>query len=300
MTVKQNSLLASSKYSIESENRIFILLPVFNRKNITEQFIKCLNYQTYQNYHLILIDDNSTDGTEEMVQSYIESLTVIKGSGNLWWAGSLQKGYEWLSAQEISSSDIVLMINDDTQFEEDFLEEGVKIMKNSTGSMMLAQCYSNATGQLLDRGVSINWRKFTFEQAQTQEDINCFSTNGLMMIYNDFMATGGFYPKFLPHYTSDYEYTIRAIRRGIKPIISSDFKLCLNEKTTGHHKIESNEYQSKSFIHFIRDYFSLKSPPNPIYLSSFVFLACPWRWKIKNIVRIWKRSIFVIIKVIMN
>jgi glycosyltransferase involved in cell wall biosynthesis len=65
-------------------DKIFILLPVYNRKDMTEKFIRCLKAQTYQNYHLVLIDDGSTDGTEEMVCSYIQDPTMIRGKGN-WW-----------------------------------------------------------------------------------------------------------------------------------------------------------------------------------------------------------------------
>jgi GT2 family glycosyltransferase len=100
---------------------IYILLPVHDRCEITRRFIVCLKAQTYLNYHLILIDDGSTDGTAEMVGEMIPLLTILRGKGDWWWAGSLQRGYEWLkSNSEVSSQDCVLIINDDTEFESDF------------------------------------------------------------------------------------------------------------------------------------------------------------------------------------
>ena len=60
-------------------SKIYILLPVHNRRDQTKTFIDCLTAQTYQNYHLILIDDGSTDGTAEMVQSKIPLAIIIKG-----------------------------------------------------------------------------------------------------------------------------------------------------------------------------------------------------------------------------
>ena len=47
---------------------LYILLPVHNRCDITREFIDCLKAQTFQDYHLVLIDDGSTDGTEQMVR----------------------------------------------------------------------------------------------------------------------------------------------------------------------------------------------------------------------------------------
>ena len=73
---------------------IYILLPVHNRREITRDFIDCLVAQTWQNYHLVLIDDGSTDGTDQMVREQVENLTVIRGKGEWWWAGCLQQGFD--------------------------------------------------------------------------------------------------------------------------------------------------------------------------------------------------------------
>jgi len=53
------------------EKRIYILLPVHNRKEITEKFINCLNRQTFNNYQLVLIDDGCIDGTVDMIKSKV-------------------------------------------------------------------------------------------------------------------------------------------------------------------------------------------------------------------------------------
>ncbi len=63
--------------------RIYIILPVHNRIETTHRFIKCLKRQTYTKFHLILVDDGSTDGTEEYVRTELHDVTVIKGNGNL-------------------------------------------------------------------------------------------------------------------------------------------------------------------------------------------------------------------------
>ena len=68
---------------------LYILLPVHNRRETTRRFLECLRAQTFQDYHLLLIDDGSTDGTAEMAREFISTLTVLGGSGDWWWAGSL-------------------------------------------------------------------------------------------------------------------------------------------------------------------------------------------------------------------
>jgi len=74
---------------------VYVLAPVHNRRATTEKFIRCLLAQTHVNWHLVLIDDGSKDGTEAMARALVRdtSLTVLRGTGNWWWAGSLQQGY---------------------------------------------------------------------------------------------------------------------------------------------------------------------------------------------------------------
>jgi GT2 family glycosyltransferase len=260
--------------------KIYILLPVHNRKEVTARFIDCLTSQTYQDYQLILIDDGSTDGTEEMVEQVIQSLTIIKGTGQWWWAGSLQEGYKWFKTNQVNPKDIVLIINDDTEFEADFLEQALKILVNQPKTLLLAQCYSLQTNQLLDTGTYIDWTRLRFSPASNQQEINCLSTRGLFLRIEDFINIGGFYPHILPHYTSDYEFTVRAFRKGYNLISDPYLKIWVNELTTGYHQMKDNLWNVKQI-------FSIKSPENPIYFSLFIILACPLQWKILNICRIW-------------
>ena len=140
-------------------DKIYIILPVHNRRHITRRFVDCLKAQSYREYHLLLIDDGSTDGTQEMVRDEIAELTVITGHGDWWWAGALQQGYDWFCKQEIDRSNLILIINDDTEFDNDFLERAVFLMKGQKHSLLLAQSFSRETGALVGSGVNIDWSK---------------------------------------------------------------------------------------------------------------------------------------------
>ncbi len=253
---------------------IYILVPVHNRREITRRFIHCLEQQTYRDYQLVLIDDGSTDGTAEMVQQQIRSLTVIRGNGNWWWGGALHEGYKWLLACNAASTDIVLIINDDTEFEQDFLEKALITLRNRPRTFLLSQCYSRQSGQLLDAGVHVDWERFSFDQASTGKPVNCISTRGLFFRIGDFRAVGGFHPFLLPHYLSDYEFTIRAGRKGMALVSEPSVKVRLDESTTGYNTVENGP-----LLRGLKNVFSKRSAINPITLSIFVALACPWRWK---------------------
>lgn len=273
--------------------KIYILLPVHNRHEATLRFIECLKVQTFQNFHLILIDDGSCDGTAEMVRGNVHSLTVLRGKGDWWWAGSLQQGYRWLQEQNVPAQDFVLIINDDTEFETDFLANALALLRNIERSLLLAQCYSRQTGRLLDVGVSVNWDVFSFEQAKKTEEINCLSTRGLFMKVADFIEIGGFHPILLPHYASDYEFTIRAHRMGMKLVSDASCRLRVDESTTGN-----NELYGKSFPNSLWRLFSRRSVNNPFMWSAFIALSCPFVNMPQNLFNVWWNYLATVNKII--
>ena len=214
-------------------SKLYILLPVHNRRDQTEAFINCLTAQTYRNHHLILIDDGSTDGTAELVQERIPSATILKGQGNWWWAGGLQRGIDWLHKASIEDRDIVLMINDDVTFDPYFLEKGAELLSQHPKTLIHSFATGNKTGRIANAGVKADLKKLKFEVTTSDEETNCLATMGLFMRFEDLKQIGGFYPQLLPHYLSDYEFTIRAHRKGLQLLASPELKILLNEDSTG-------------------------------------------------------------------
>ena len=49
---------------------ISVVVPIYNSKNYTKKCIESLMKQTYQNLEIILIDDGSSDGSDEICDMY--------------------------------------------------------------------------------------------------------------------------------------------------------------------------------------------------------------------------------------
>ncbi len=264
-----------------NDTKLHIILPVHNRRSVTEKFINCLAAQSYQNYHLILVDDGSTDGTAEMVRAKIKSLTIIRGGGNLWWGGALHKGYLWLKNHDALLSDAVLICNDDVTFDNDYLETGLEFLEKTPDAMILSTVYTS-DGEFHEAGAVADFKNFTFKNAAPGEIINCATTRGLFFTVSSFFKTGGFYPFLLPHYLSDFEFTIRAHRRGIKITACNKLKLYIDMSSTGYF----GSIDDEGFLIFLKKFFSIKYPNNPVYKLIFVFLACPWRYIAQNTLKV--------------
>lgn len=265
--------------------KVYILLPVHNRREVTRGCVECLAAQTFTDYHLILIDDGSTDGTAEMVQARIASTTVLRGDGDWWWAGSLQQGLNWLKSCGVEDQAVVLFLNDDVCFGSDYLDRAVRLMAGKSRTLVLSRFRKPQTGEIEETGVMADLRRLRFATAGSAECINCLSTRGLFAHWGDIQEIGGFYPRLLPHYLSDYEYTLRAYRKGFKCETSADLLIEPNLATTGYRKIDGT-FVAES----LRRYWSKKSSANPIYWSSFVVLASEPVWVFPNLFRVWLRT----------
>jgi GT2 family glycosyltransferase len=264
--------------------RVYVLAPVHNRRATTEKFIRSLLAQTHVDWHLVLIDDGSKDGTEAMARALVpeSSLTVLRGTGNWWWAGSLQQGYRWLKSNG-RPQDIVLTMNDDTEFDPGFLASAVRALKPH--SLLLARLH-NMKGECVEVGVCWDWKALLARGVMEGSEVNCFATRGLFMRVGDFLDLGGFHPVLLPHYLSDYEFSLRAHRRGYSLITSRDVSLRYddNEALTG---IRST--QGHTTLKRLRLNLSIRSTANPVYWTSFVLLASPLRYMPANVLRVWYR-----------
>lgn len=266
-------------------SKVYILLPVHNRRVITEKFIDCLVAQTYSNYHLILIDDGSSDSTDEMVHAKVSKLAVIRGQGDWWWAGCLQQGIDWLKQNGVDDSEIVLFMNDDVTFAPDFLQNGVHLLDQFVG-LLLPQTLNDKTGHVDETGVEADLKKLSFKIATAPERINCLPTRGLFMRMSVLKKIGDFYPKFLPHYLSDYEFTLRAYRLGIPLTTSPNLIITSDDAATGYRALDG-----QSYIDFLRKYFSIKSASNPVYWTTFVLLASPKLYVPWHLIKIWTYSV---------
>ena len=60
------------------QKRFSVIIPAYNVENYIGKAIDSVLEQTYKNYELIIVNDASTDNTEEMVKKYEEKFKNVK------------------------------------------------------------------------------------------------------------------------------------------------------------------------------------------------------------------------------
>lgn len=262
---------------------LFIILPVHNRIEKTRAIVDDLRHQTMDDWHLLLIDDGSTDGTAAAVAALVPvvKLTIIRGNGTLWWAGALQQAWLALRDEPFRPRDAVLILNDDVTIAPNFLVSGLKCLDEDRGRWLQAIAIGDDAAEPL-AGIEADLVQLCFRPAVPGAPVNCLSTRGLLLDFESFRNSGGFRPRLLPQYLSDYEFTLRAHRRGIRLGTCGRFRLKADLRTTG---IRSTA--GVGLGDFLSMAFHNRHAENPFRLSLFVVLCCPW-WSIPaNLLRLW-------------
>jgi len=65
-------------------DKLLIIIPFYNVENQIQECIEGILQQTYQNFHLVLVNDASTDGTLDIVKDYLSNpkITLLENEEN--------------------------------------------------------------------------------------------------------------------------------------------------------------------------------------------------------------------------
>ncbi len=264
---------------------LHIIVPVHNRAAVSERFAAAIGRQTLREFRLLLVDDGCTDDTVERVRAQVgdQRLLVLNGDGNLWWAGSLQMAYDHLLTEMIGAADAVLIINDDVGFDDDFLEQGLAVLATNRDACIQAIGIDRTSGTI-DCGAVADLRRLEFRPARDGEQPNCLSTRGLLMDAETFRRSGGLRPRWLPHYLSDYEFTLRLQRCGVRLLVDKRFRAEVEVELTG-----INAPNATSARALWSQALSNRAKFNPKHWSAFVLMSCPVSAMPSQLARIWFR-----------
>ena len=274
---------------------LYILLPVHNRREITVRFVEALAQQTWREFSLILIDDGSRDGTADAVRKILAEVVVLTGTGDWWWAGCLDQGCRQLATLGVVDEDILLLINDDLSLAFDFLARAMAEFSTTTDTLLLARQVDATTGKEIDHGggVQVDVSHMRFAAANRAEEINCLPTRGLFIRWRDLCRAGGFRPAQLPHYMSDYEFTYRAWRKGLRLRVASSVSVGVQLAQSGESLATVFRLPRSRRFALI---FSQRFKNNPVTWSMFIQLTAPPARRPYLWAKIWVHFLFVAVR----
>ena len=102
---------------------VSVIIPNYNGKQYLKTCLDALRTQTSRNFKTILVDNGSQDGSREYVQEQYPEVKIVALKENTGFCGAVNAGIR------VSASPYVLLLNNDTQAEPEFVENLTKAVK---------------------------------------------------------------------------------------------------------------------------------------------------------------------------
>jgi GT2 family glycosyltransferase len=265
--------------------KFHIIIPTYNNKEDTLKCLKLLSLQSFQNIFIYVVDTNSQDGTVDSVLNQFPATILIKESDDLWWTGAVNAGLREALAQA-KKSDYILTLNNDVDFNRDYLENLLVAAKLRPGYIIGSTSIDKYDKNIIDTGVYFDWRtrrriKGIFRPGRFFNDyVNRLPGRGSLIPVTVFRQIGLYDERRLPHYAADSELAVRAQNYGMKVCIYYGAILVNDTKVSGYKytpltKLKVTE--AKEILLSNRSVTQIRTRLN------FTLLCCPKRYLLWNL-----------------
>lgn len=124
--------------SRDAGSRIVTITAVHNRMALTAAFLSAMTEARHRlcesdlQLDAVVVDDGSSDGTEDMISTLYPWVQLLKGSGDLFWGGATAMATEHCLQQDSGWSALVLM-NDDVTLAIDEFVRFIEVSSRAPG-----------------------------------------------------------------------------------------------------------------------------------------------------------------------
>lgn len=242
--------------------KISIIVLNWNNEKDTLQCLGSLAFLDYPDYKIILVDNGSTDGSPEKIKNKFPLVELIINQENLGFARGNNIGIEEAVKDH---SDYVLLINNDTTVEPDFLKILVTSMEldKSVGiASPKIMFYSQPQRIWFIGGQYLPFLKKPFhrfygqiDQGQVKEKVEIDWVSGCCMLIRKqvFEEIGKLDTDYF-HYLEDVDFCMRAKHQGFKivvvPIAKIYHKFALS--IGGKYSPVATYYRTRNILLFLK------------------------------------------------
>lgn len=257
---------------------VYLVIPVFNRKEFTKNCLLSLRQQTYQDFKVIVTDDGSTDGTGEMLKNDFPEVIVLQGDGNLFWTAATNMGIEYALKDKATTH--VMTLNNDTLAPEDFMEKMMYWAKQKPNAVLGAFAIESETQKPVYGGEIMHWAwnrtthlldTLPKEQQKGLQAVTYFPGRGMLIPVKVFEKIGLFDVKRFPHYYADYDFSNQARVHGFEMYCNYDAKISIYPEASG----DRQNRKQKNLKNYKRHLFDIRGGGNLGNFTRFTLKNCP-------------------------
>ena len=215
---------------------IYIILINYNGYKDTIECVQSLKKINYKNFKIVIVDNASTNDSIVHLNK-LDDCTIIESKNNLGFAGGNNLGIKYAIK---NLADYVLLLNNDTVVENDFLDKMIKTfsVNEEIGVVGCKIKYYTQKNVIWYGGGRINWFKFIGEhygmkeidkgQYDEKQEID-FMTGCCMLISREAIEKVGVLTEDYFMYFEDVDYCVKVRQAG--------FKIYYNPEAVIYHKV---------------------------------------------------------------
>jgi len=262
---------------------IFIVTPVYNRKEFTQNYLTALSAQIVQDFKVVIVDDGSTDGTSEMIEEEFPEVILLKEKGDLWWAEATNIGIKYALAHDAT---YVMTLNDDTVPTSDYIEKMIFWMEKKPNVLLGALAIDTDTDKPIYGGEILDWNSCSFENILSNvsddnlnglHEVNIFPGRGLLIPVRVFNDIGFYDSKNFPQTVADLDFTARAFTAGYKIYCNYDAKIKIYPEESGGVGLRKNKSWKNYYLHL----FGMRGGGNLKWFTVFSLKNTPKKYLIQ-------------------
>ena len=248
---------------------IHVIIPVHNRIDLT---INCLNslrkQDIYDQLNIIIINDGSTDQTENYLSQKFTDVKVVNSDGSLYWGGAINLGIKHV-LKICKELDWVLLVNNDVELKFNSISSLIRISndyKRKCLSAALTVDLEDKTTIIKSGTIVKSWffnktthvykgLKINKVQDEKPVDVDFLTGPCLLHPVEVFKIAGNYDSKNFKHYASDDEFSMRVKKYGYRTFLCPSSIVFL--KTYQEHKRNKISLSGLFFV-----LFNIKSSSN--------------------------------------
>lgn len=166
--------------------KVSIIIVNWNGLSHLKKCLPTLEKITYPNYEVILVDNASSDGSQEFVKKNFTKIKIIQNKKNLGFSGGNNEGFKK------ANGDYILLLNNDTTVEKTFVSEMVKKLESDKliggvqgklRSMDYPDRLDSIGAFLTSTGFLYHYRYFQKDLPKYDTEIYLYSAKGACMLF---------------------------------------------------------------------------------------------------------------------
>lgn len=235
-----------------NDKLVSIIFICWNRKDEVRITLNKLQNLSYSNKEIVVVDNNSNDGTLEMIKEEFPNVIVSKEYDNI--------GIEaYNHALEKTNGEYVFVLDDDSHLEKDSIEKAIDLFeKNQDYGIVAFKVILPETGEIVTK----TWK---------HKELTSFWGCGFAIKRELIDKLDTFYDKDLFLYTNEYDLAIRTWNMG--------YKVIYGDNIIAYHRVSSMNRVNGRLVEF--------SVANDIAFN-YKYIPFPWIiYTLPNNMLIW-------------